>query len=551
MPIPYRQTASFSLSGLPVAEAASTTSLVSSLQRQQRSLAFASSKAAPPRRSSSSSSSSSSPEPQHLILVGGGHAHVQVLKALNAQARPAHLRVTLIDMCTSASYSGMVPGCVSGLYTPEQTLIHLEPLVAWAGIDFVKDRVVDIDFENKLLYVQNQPDAPLHFDAISLDIGSTSRDLNAIPGAREYTIATRPIDKLIGLVEEVRQEWEEKSAASHALKTTATRSTGSRSSNTPELVVIGGGAAGIELSLAVTSRWTKFAPNLSCTLLDGGDALLPSESLSSRTKLGEILESKNIKVRHGCQVQEVTPSHVVLATGEEIPFTNCIWATGAGAHSLAQHLQLKRGLEASEHGWITVEPTLQSTSYPFVFAAGDCASVQHMGKQGPPPKAGVYAVRAGPILIKNLTRYLEGLVQTPTTVPPDDLVKYEMQDDFLKLLVTGDGRALGFRFGLPLYGKWVFELKDHIDKTFMQLFQVDGLPDRSKITRGEYDTSEYDAATANSTPPDPREAAVLLQRTDDHVDYQEAWRVLRAMAQDAEYRQAVLEEVENTQVLVA
>ena len=112
-----------------------------------------------------------------------------------------------------------------------------------------------------------------------------------------------------------------------------------------------------------------------------------------------------------------------------------------------------------------------------------------------PPKAGVYAVRSGPILIDNLTRILNH--DKEGNVLP--LTPYKPQDDFLKLMVCGDGTALGFRFGIPIYGKWVFEMKDAIDNGFMNLFREEYLPE---VIEGQpYDTSQYDAVKEARPPP--------------------------------------------------
>ena len=134
---------------------------------------------------------------QRLVLVGGGHGHVQVIKALNRLSRPASVHVTLIDPQDSASYSGMVPGCVSKLYTPDQTLIHLRPLAEWASIDYMKCSVVDIDTNQRKLYLNDDGDDEhavtcVEYDAVSFDIGSATRGLDETPGAVECTIPTRP-----------------------------------------------------------------------------------------------------------------------------------------------------------------------------------------------------------------------------------------------------------------------------------------------------------------------------------------------------------------------
>ena len=146
-------------------------------------------------------------EVQRLVLIGGGHAHVQVIKALNVQSRPINLHVTLIDLQSSATYSGMVPGCVAKLYTLDQVQIALDALANWSGIDFVRGKVVGMSFEKidgqKRVFVEVIDDdgVAFHkeypFDVVSLDIGSTTRDFTTVPGAQQYSISTRPISELV------------------------------------------------------------------------------------------------------------------------------------------------------------------------------------------------------------------------------------------------------------------------------------------------------------------------------------------------------------------
>ena len=586
---------------------------------------------------SSSSSSSPPTKPQHLILIGGGHAHVQVITALTAQARPSQLHVTLIDGQASASYSGMVPGAIAHLYTPDETLLHLEPLAVASGITFVHDRVVDMDLTHKR--VRTAQGDELDFDAVSIDIGSTSRAWKEIPGAREYTIPTRPIHKLVERLNQARDDMVVAAAQRKPLQSTEDR---------PRLVVVGGGAAGVELSMAITSKWHADGLQPHPTvLLDAGSELLPHEqSVHSRQTLYQLLDQRNIQVQHNAHVTAVsqhllevefqpkdhnTPENggttSTTATTSRtkrrstIPFTHCVWATGAGAHDLAFQLHEHQGLEVTEHGWIQVQDTLQSTSHPFVFAAGDCASIQ-VGNGKSPPKAGVYAVRAGPILIQNLTRYLQqqqlqreqketeqqqqqqqqlpkSTSPTATTSVTEELeeqedltlVSYQPQDDFLKLLVCGPGQAVGFRFGIPLYGKWVLQMKDRIDQNFMNLFRVktdsttsksQSLPETKPNKSSafpKYNTAQYDqddvehistttktngacdngtnacdtcsgpspttTSSSSSWPLAPAQAAQLIARHDDEVDFLLAWSVLRAMAQSDDYRDQVVQHFDH------
>jgi NADH dehydrogenase FAD-containing subunit len=448
--------------------------------------------------------------PRHILLVGGGHAHVQVLKAFHANALQQYdTTVTVVDTYATATYSGMLPGCLASLYEPSDIVIPLEPLAARASITFVQDTVVNVDLEQKLCYLMNDSSNVISFDVVSFDIGSTSRGLDATPGAREFCIPTRPIQSMV----------------QRCLRETTLDGT---------LVVVGGGVAGIELALSLSLSSSNVSQTI---LLNSGSELLSNEK--GRYKLLEILNDANITVKNDCVVTEVTNDTILLSNGATISYDHCIWATGAGPHALTRELE-RRGLHVTAEGWIAVRPTLQSTSHDFVFCAGDASSIVGLPNGlTSPPKAGLYAVRAGPVLIENLLRFLN----------KKELVQYTPQDDFLKLLVCGREKAIGFRFGLAFHGHWVWKLKDHIDRTFMDLFDVSKLASPSGDS---LDTSQYDAIASDQEPPPltPEDGAFLLQRSDDDVDYMLAWKVLRTMARMPDYRDKVVALLESKPMAV-
>ena len=255
-------------------------------------------------------------------------------------------------------------------------------------------------------------------------------------------------------------------------------------------------------------------------------------------------------MRHGFVVESVSDGVLVAADGRSETFTLCVWATGAAAHGFARTLGAA-GIPVTDRGWIRVKDTLQSVAHDAIFAAGDCAAVE--GPDGPPPKAGVYAVRAGPVLSRNLPAVLTG----------GPLETYAPQRDFLKLLMTGDGSAIGFRFGRVLRGPWVrggvrerelradprhphrcqvWKLKDMIDRSFMDLFAPEALGHPPKRGPWGAPPAQYDAVDLPPRP-EPEDAAALLERTDAGVDHQAAFAILKYMMADADYRAAVLARV--------
>ena len=475
---------------------------------------------------------------QRIVLIGGGHAHVQVIKALNKHSRPSNIHVTLIDLQSNVTYSGMVPGCVAKLYNLNQTKIALDLLAEWSDIEFICGKVVGMSFDNdgkKIVLVEVEEEyggttkkkESIQFDVVSVDIGSTTRLHTSLPGAKQYTISTRPISDLVLRIQQEEGEMIKKQP------------------NEDQVVVVGGGAAGVELSLAIRARWNDLLDSkTSITLIDSSDVLLSSETDACRSALQSIVKKYNINVRNNLMVDEVTSTHIHVKstnsdndgkrTHEKIPYSHCIWATGAEAHTLSFDLNKQIGLDISNRGWIRVNKHMQSLSHPSIFAAGDCCEIIDDKKS--PPKAGVYAVRSGPILIENLIRYLD----TKSNTKRSELVTYNPQDDFLKLIMCGDGTVLGFRFGIPIYGKWVWKLKDHIDTMFMDLFDVNKLPKYNEEEGTELDLAQYDAYETAKEQMKVEDAAKLLLRRDDDVDYQTAWSVIREMNTDEDYRKEVL-----------
>ena len=507
----------------------------------------------------SSSVSGAASAVRRLVLVGGGHGHVQVIKALNRSARPRNLRVTLIDLHESASYSGMVPGCVSRLYSPDQTLIRLRPLAEWAGVDFVRGEVVDVDPDGRRVYLGDEREDEsgvvnkattmtdegrrcVEYDAISFDIGSTTRGLLDTPGAAERAIPTRPISELVRRIDDAESDLR-KRLESGDDDGGAGGGRGEGKGEVVRVVVVGGGPAGVELAMAMRARWDPVVADhprasLEIVLLDSGEELLPSESAPCRSALRSVLDRRGVTVVPSASVVGIGPDEIRLGGGRPpVPYTHCIWATGALSLPLVDVSMRRGGLAVTDRGWIRVNPSLQSISHPSVFAAGDCAEIEGLecGSRSP-PKAGVYAVRSGPILIKNLTRYLG--FKDDADNGDDRLIRYRPQGDFLKLLMCGDGSALGFRFGLPLEGKWVWEMKDAIDRGFMDLFDAINLPPPG--AGGTLDTEQYDAMREKWERLSPGDAADLLRRTDDGVNYSTAWKALRDMTADEEYKDDVL-----------
>jgi selenide, water dikinase len=370
---------------------------------------------------------SSVPIAQDLVLVGGGHAHVHVLKSFGMRPEPG-VRLSLIARDLETPYSGMLPGYVAGHYSFAECHIDLVRLARFADARLIHDEAVGLDRMEK--HVQCAAHPAIRYDLVSLDIGSTP-SLDDVPGAAKHTIAVKPIA-------EFAARWE-------ALLARAQRGDRIR------LAVVGGGAGGVELALAAHHRLSALGIGLDMLLVTR-DELLPSHNAGVRRRLLRLLAERDIDVAAGMQIVRVEPGRLIAAAGRVFEFDEALWVTeAAGAPWLAE-----TGLPLDPRGFMLVTETLHSPADEAVFAAGDIATMP----SHPRDKAGVYAVRAGPPLADNLRRALTG----------QKLRRYVPQRQALALIGTGDGAAIASRGPFAAHGRPLWRLKDWIDRRWMRRY---------------------------------------------------------------------------------
>lgn len=377
-------------------------------------------------------------QPQRdLVLVGGGHSHALVLRSL-AMKPVAGLRVTLVSPAAFTPYSGMLPGLLAGHYTLEETHIDLARLCQWGGVRFLTDTATSLDPVARRLHCAAR--GSLSYDMLSIDIGSQP-ELDSVPGAREYAVPVKPVAGLWS-------RWTELQKAEHL--------------GEQRIAVVGGGAGSVEVILAIAHRLRERRPSLD--LYCGADEVLPGYPASARRVVERRLRDYTIGLRCGARVARVGEGRLEFEDGGDASFDTLIWCTGAAAAPWVA----QSGLPVDERGFMVVEDTLQSSAYPEVFGAGDIA-VQH---RHPRPKAGVYAVRQGPVLADNLRAFALGR----------SLREHRPQTRFLSLLSLGDQSAVAERHGFSISGAWVWRWKDRIDRAFMTRFS--DLPERDMGRRG-------------------------------------------------------------------
>jgi selenide,water dikinase len=364
------------------------------------------------------------------------------------------VRLTVICRDVHTPYSGMLPGLIAGHYDFDDAHIDLGPLSQFANARFYRDDVIGLDLEGKRVLCANRP--PVPYDLLSINIGSAPVT-QAIPGARENVVPVKPIANFFAHWERLRDRVVERGEA-------------------VRIGVVGGGAGGVELLLAVQHRLTgllsargRNTDHLSFHLITDMDDILHTHNRRVGAIFQRVLRQRGVQVHTGHAVMRVEPGLLICENQASIALDEILWVTSAGAAAWLG----ESGLDVDDEGFVTVDDCLQSTSHPGIFAAGDIAAmVNH-----PRPKSGVFAVRQGPPLARNLRRHAKS----------QPLRAFTPQRKFLGLISTGDKYAVASRADWAREGRLLWRWKDWIDRRFMRKYnELPEMDDNEKpnIARG-------------------------------------------------------------------
>jgi selenide,water dikinase len=362
---------------------------------------------------------SHTPVTTDIVLLGAGHAHVEVLRAFAMKPEPG-VRLTVIGREGATPYSGMLPGLIRGDYTFDEAHIDLAPLIAAARARLILGEASGIDPAAKTVTVPGRP--PIAYDLLSINIGGAP----LMPD--DAGIPVKPIGRFLAGLDQLDQ----------SLRHGA------------DVAVIGGGPAGVELTLALAER---FGDRFRLSLVSQTQEPLAQAPPRARRAARAALVEADVRIVSGVAAGAPDSGRLPLSDGSSLPVDAVLWATGVGGPAFLA----ESGLQCDELGCVRVDATLRAFGRSDVFAAGDCAHLT----ASPRPKSGVWAVRAGAVLADNLRRSARGA--TPR--------RWEPQRDALVILGLGRGRAVAWRNGLAMRGTLVARWKDRIDRRWMAKYQ--------------------------------------------------------------------------------
>ena len=385
--------------------------------------------------------------PQHdVVLLGVGHTNAHVLKMWRMEPIEG-ARLTCVSNFPVVTYSGMLPGVLTGQYPQERMEIDLVRLCAAAGARLIVGNVTGIDRDSRTLLFDDRP--PLPFDLLSIGIGSVpSRE-----GLKEADDTLLPIKPMQTFIERL----EARLRVGRPFRAVQSGIDGPEgpSYKILNIVIVGGGAGGTEIAFCLPARIKQVLGDVphKITIVESGSQVGSGLSTLTATEVAKTLATRHVKLLTERRAVQISKGHVWLDDGDYLPADLVLWATSAVAPPLLAALDLGK----DDRGFLLTEPTLECVGSKGIFAVGDTGTIRGTDL----PKAGVYAVREGPVLWENIQRSLRG----------EALKEYKPQKRFLKLLNTGDGSAIGEYAGHYFRGRLMWWLKDRIDGKFMDMYQ--------------------------------------------------------------------------------
>ena len=361
-----------------------------------------------------------------VVFLGAGHAHLHSLRRAEA-FRAREIRVVLVAP-GPFWYSGLATGMLGGFYPPELDQIDAATLVRAAGGEFVQGKAVRVDPVAHRIVMEGGRE--IAYDALSINVGSEAGEL---PGAdaASNVYPLKPLESLARL----RRDLE---AAGPAVR---------------RVLVVGGGASGGEIAMNVRALLDRIgAKSAEVVLLTSGDRLFEQFAPAAAQQAARLLRARRVDVRLRSRVAQVENGLVLTGDGRRLEFDFLVNAAGLRPSGLPR----ASGLPVDAQGALRVNRFLQVMGQPSIFGGGDCVSFE----ERPLAKIGVYAVREGPVLFRNLLASLGRGGKA-------SLRAFKPQRSFLLILNLGDGTGLAVWRRFSWHGRAAFWLKDFLDRRFL------------------------------------------------------------------------------------
>ena len=366
---------------------------------------------------------------KHLVLIGGGHAHMMTMENIDRFVGNG-FKVTVIGPSFYHYYSGMGPGMLGGTYTPEEIRFATKDVVERQGGLFLKDKVIKIDPDKKLVLTQGGE--TLSYDVLSFNAGSYV-PMQTVTENAGNIYSVKPIEKLMEAANKLKIFFAQKKLV---------------------VSIVGGGPSSAEVAGNVWQLAKKANNHMPVIRIFAGKKFMARFPETIRSKVISILKKRSIEIIETGYVKEIRTHEICLETGESFSTDFIFMALGVKPSTIFE----ESGLPVGPDKGLLVNQYLQSVKYPDIFGGGDCIYFEDQ----PLDKVGVYAVRENPVLLHNLMATLEGKA----------LESFDPGPEYLLIFNVGGGYGVLKKKQLVFGGKTAFMIKDYIDRKFIKKFQA-------------------------------------------------------------------------------
>lgn len=386
----------------------------------------------------------STPIVSDLVLLGGGHANIQVLKMM-AMNPIGGLRITLISDQTHSPYSGMIPGYLAGFYSYEECHFDLRRICEELGQRFIKAKIIGMDPKRKKIYLENR--AEINYDCASINVGIEPKSIeNLSQESALKIIPLKPISRFLAYWNQLTSDLKDY-----------------KGHDALQLAVVGAGASGVEISIILRMLINKNSWNAEVSLIHRHEFLVSTKDLRAQKRLLKTLKELNIKVFRNTEVLKLNDNGLLLNDDQGRIHAKGFYRALIATQASAPMWFKSSGLPVNQEGFVRVTEKLLVENEDTLFAAGDCIHFS----PSPLKKAGVYAVRQGMTLEHNIRVFF---------TRQSSLKIFHPKKNVLSLITIGDRKALVHQDS-PSILRWLgpsllWSVKDGIDRRFMNRFQA-------------------------------------------------------------------------------
>ena len=396
-------------------------------------------------------------EDKHLhriVVVGGGAAGLELVTRLGDRlGRQRRARITLVESARTHLWKPLLHEVAAGSMDPGEYEVNYLAQAHWHGFRYRFGEMIGVDRSAKEVHLaatfddegrQITPPGSVGYDTLVIAIGSVTNDFGT-QGVAEHAVpletpaeAARFNRRLVNAC--IRAQTQDGPVRPGQL----------------HVAIVGAGATGAELAAelhrttreVVTYGLDRIDPerDIRIVLIEAADRILPGlpERISESAR--RLLDRMGIEVHTGAKVTQVIADGLQLVDGSFIASELVVWAAGVKAPEVLRRLD---GLEMNSVNQLVVEPTLQTTRDPDIFAIGDCAACPRQGEPTPVPPRAQAAHQEATHLLRQIEHRLRG----------KPLLPYSYRD-FGSLVSLGKhstvGNLMGFVFGRGFFIEGLF-----------------------------------------------------------------------------------------------